>query len=250
MDSTWFRRFAHDAPRDGGLPLFCFPHAGGSASAYVPLARRLAPEVDVLAVQYPGRQDRRREEPVTSLPRLAALVAEAALPQLTGPYAFFGHSMGASLAHETACALRDRGAPPPQRLFLSGRGAPGPRPAPSDVLDDDEAIVSMVGRLGGRGAEALADPELTAMALPALRADYRALGAYTPSSGAPLECPVSVLVGDADPVVSLESALGWRDSFAGEFRAHSFPGGHFYLDAEVDSVRDVVAADLLRPAAV
>ncbi|MBK3557195.1 hypothetical protein JHN55_11770 [Streptomyces sp. MBT56] len=43
---------------DARARLLCLPHAGGSASFYLPLSRALGPDIDVLTVQYPGRQDR------------------------------------------------------------------------------------------------------------------------------------------------------------------------------------------------
>ncbi|WP_374120187.1 thioesterase domain-containing protein, partial [Streptomyces sp. LS1784] len=35
--------------------LFCFPHAGGDATAYTPLARALAPAAEVWALRPPAR---------------------------------------------------------------------------------------------------------------------------------------------------------------------------------------------------
>src|SRR5947207_7750544 len=99
-DGLWIRRF-HPAP-PGTPRLVCLPHAGGSASFYFPVSRALSPAVDVLAVQYPGRQDRRHERCVDNIPELAAQVLAVLRPWLTGPTALFGHSMGASLAFELA----------------------------------------------------------------------------------------------------------------------------------------------------
>src|SRR6059058_3650797 len=103
VNGTWLRRFG--PVLDSGVRLICFPHAGGSASAYVPLARALAPEVEVLAVQYPGRQDRRHEPPIEDVNRLADLAADVLPTDSARPYALFGHSMGALVAYETALRL-------------------------------------------------------------------------------------------------------------------------------------------------
>lgn len=48
----WVRRY-HPAP-DSDTVLVCFPHAGGSATFYFPVARALSTHTDVLALQYPG----------------------------------------------------------------------------------------------------------------------------------------------------------------------------------------------------
>ncbi|MFB6850433.1 thioesterase II family protein [Streptomyces sp. NPDC056373] len=239
MDGQWFRRFG-DAEPDA-LRLICFPHAGGAASAYVPLSRLLRPHVEVRAVQYPGRQDRRMETPVADIGELAAAVAQKLQDEETAaPYAFFGHSMGALIAYESARILEERGARPPRRLFLSARGAPGPRRSPHDALPDDEAILAAVRRLGGTGVALLDDPELVAMVLPALRADYAALAAYSWTPREPLHMPVTVLCGDADPVVPVEEAAGWRAFTRAETEVRVFPGGHFYVDQQLDDVAEVV----------
>ncbi|MFD8227580.1 thioesterase II family protein [Streptomyces massasporeus] len=239
MDGQWFRRFAD--PEPDALRLICFPHAGGAASAFQPLSRRLRPHVEVRAVQYPGRQDRRLETPVADIGELAAIVAGKLQDDETAaPFAFFGHSMGALVAYETARILEERGAPSPRRLFLSARGAPGPRRSPYDVLPDDDAILTAVRRLGGTGVTLLDDPELVAMVLPALRADYAALAAYSWTPREPLHTPVTVLCGDADPVVSVEEAAGWGEFTRAETEVRVFPGGHFYGDQCLDDVAEVV----------
>ncbi|MFF9117621.1 thioesterase II family protein [Streptomyces massasporeus] len=239
MDGQWFRRFAD--PEPDALRLICFPHAGGAASAYQPLSRRLRPHVEVRAVQYPGRQDRRLETPVADIGELAAVVAGKLQDDETAaPFAFFGHSMGALVAYETARILQERGAPSPRRLFLSARGAPGPRRSPHDVLPDDDAILTAVRRLGGPGVTLLDDPELVAMVLPALRADYAALAAYSWTPREPLHTPITVLCGDADPVVSVEEAAGWGAFTRAETEVRVFPGGHFYVDRCLDDVAEAV----------
>jgi hypothetical protein len=54
--TDWLRVFAvRPAAR---LRLFCFPHAGGAASTFRELARLAPPDIELVAVQYPGRQDR------------------------------------------------------------------------------------------------------------------------------------------------------------------------------------------------
>ncbi|MFE2106481.1 thioesterase domain-containing protein, partial [Kitasatospora sp. NPDC059463] len=53
--------FLLPAPRPAAqVRLFCFPHAGGDATAFTPLARHLAPAAEVWALRPPGPRGRRR----------------------------------------------------------------------------------------------------------------------------------------------------------------------------------------------
>ena len=69
------------------------------------MATALSPEIDVYAVQYPGRQDRHSEPFVESIAELADQVVAELQPVLDAPVALFGHSMGAVLAFEVAHRL-------------------------------------------------------------------------------------------------------------------------------------------------
>ncbi|MFF0885010.1 thioesterase II family protein [Streptomyces sp. NPDC003456] len=238
MNSRWFRRFTTPG---NGPRLVCFPHAGGSATVYRGLARALPADLDVVCLQYPGRQDRYQEAPFTDL----TLLADAAAGELARlldsdpgrPYALFGHSMGSLVAFETARLLARGPLPGPQRLFLSGRGAPDARSTAHFALYDDEDVLAEVRRLGGTDQSMLDDPDIMAMALPALRADYRALGRYEWREGEPLTAPMTVLIGDSDPMVTVEEAGTWRAHSRGDVTVKVFPGGHFYL---FDHLRGIV----------
>ncbi|WP_149256771.1 thioesterase II family protein [Actinomadura sp. K4S16] len=241
----WFRRFpASPAPAVPARPrLVCFPHAGGSASFYHPFARELAGACEVVAVQYPGRQDRRAEAPCTDLESLAGLVHEV-LPREPGrPLALFGHSMGAVLAYEVARRLEGEGTDPAV-LIVSGRRAPSTHRHEDVHRRSDDALLAEVAGLSGTSAALLEDEELRRMILPALRADYRAIETYRHRPGPPLACPVSVLTGDRDPRVSTAEAEAWRAHTGGGFRMRTLPGGHFYLSERRAEVAAAIAADL------
>lgn len=119
----WLRRF-HPPGRDSHR-LVVLPHAGGSASFFRPLAAALAPELDVLTVQYPGRQDRRSEKSIEDIGEYADRIHEVLLAEADRPTALYGHSMGAILAFEVACRLEASGHAP-LAVIASGRRAPPP----------------------------------------------------------------------------------------------------------------------------
>jgi surfactin synthase thioesterase subunit len=79
--------------------------------------------VDVVAIQYPGRQDRRTEQPISDLMVLADRIHAILRQQPELPLTLFGHSLGAAVGFEVARRLEAENHGP-VRLFASGRRAP------------------------------------------------------------------------------------------------------------------------------
>ncbi|MER0242931.1 alpha/beta fold hydrolase [Streptomyces sp. HSW2009] len=228
----WLRRF-HPAPA-APARLVCFPHAGGSASFYFPVSAALASDADVVAIQYPGRQDRRHEPNVEDLNALADRIAPVVAPLFDRPVVFFGHSMGAVLAFEVARRLQGDGHVP-AKLFASGRRAPSTRRAENVHQRDDDGIVAEMKAMSGTDAQVLGDEELLRMVLPAIRSDYRAIETYAPVETT-VDCPITALVGDADPKTTIPEAEAWGGHTTAEFATEVFGGGHFYLSPRAAEV--------------
>ncbi|MFD4056947.1 thioesterase II family protein [Streptomyces californicus] len=234
---AWVRRF-HPGGQDAGHRLICLPHAGGSASYFFPVSRAMTPKTEVLAIQYPGRQDRMSEPSVGSIEDLADAVVRAVLPwSQDRPVALFGHSMGASLGYEVALRLEAEGVTP-AGLFASGRRAPSRFRAETVHQRDDDGLIAEIKALSGTNSSLLGDEEVLRMILPAIRNDYRAAETYNPGPGRKLTCPVTALIGDSDPKSTVEEARAWQEHTQGAFEHRVFPGGHFYLN---DCVPQILA---------
>src|SRR3954471_2553827 len=182
LDDVWIRRF-HTSPAQSPL-LVCFPHAGGSASYFTPLSTVLRSTVQVLAVQYPGRQDRLHHPCLSTIDELADGAFAALGPLVRRPIALFGHSMGAMLAFEVARRMRERLDTEPGTLFVSGRRAPSRHRAEDGIhLRDDQGLVAELQSLSGTDPRLLDDPDVLRMVLPSMRADYTAVETYSYQPG-------------------------------------------------------------------
>lgn len=223
---TWLRRFT---PRPAAeLLLVCLPHGGGGASGFRSWAETLPARIDLAAAQYPGREDRIADPFPADLDGLVAGIAGELAPLLDRPYALFGHSMGATVAHELAHTLRERGHGEPVRLFASGREAPHDEDGGRVHLLDDAGLAAELNRLGGTAAELLEHPELRGIILGYVREDYRLIETFRPRAREPLTCPISVFLGAEDPDLDAARASRWSAATRGQTELRVFPGGHFY----------------------
>ncbi|MFD3702133.1 thioesterase II family protein [Nocardia sp. NPDC058658] len=231
MNTPWLRcRAPRSAPR---VRLVCFPHAGGAASFFKTWHEELPVDIEVSAVQYPGREDRLVDPHIDRMSQLVHLVAAALVPFLDRPLALFGHSMGAAVAYEVARSLEranaTSGAEPLVRLIVSGRHAPSELVIGDVHLRSDDAVVDELVRLGGTDGELLRLPDVASVFLPAIRGDFRLAETYRHAAGSPLACPVTAVIGTEDAEVTAAQAERWGEHTTGEFDLVQLPGDHFYL---------------------
>ncbi|MFF9052383.1 alpha/beta fold hydrolase [Streptomyces erythrochromogenes] len=226
--SRWLRTYHPRAA--AAARLVCFPHAGGAANAFVALSAALPEDVELLAVQYPGRQDRRGEPCAQDLSELAAGVAGALAAASDGrPLFLLGHSMGALVAFETARLLEEHGGAA-ARLFVSAARPPAQDwEEPDLALVGDAELVAGLRRLGGIPEPLLADPEIAAEILRLLRADHRALLRHRCAPGTAVAAPVTVLLAAADPKNSLAQMADWARHTIRGHEVVTLSGGHFAL---------------------
>jgi medium-chain acyl-[acyl-carrier-protein] hydrolase len=227
---------------DARLRLFCFPYSGGGASIYRTWSDALAPDVELCAVQLPGRETRFKEPAATGMSGLVDQVVEGIKPLLDRPFALFGHSFGALVSFEMAHKLQSLGFRP-EHLFVSGRQAPHlnyPR-SPIHQLGD-EAFSDEMRRLNGTPEHVLSNPALLSLVIGIVRPDYTVCETYRFREGRPLlECPVTALGGSEDPETTPDDLESWGRHTGGDFEARMLPGDHFFIHAQEGLVLETVS---------
>lgn len=221
--------------------LICFPHAGGSASFFFPVSIALTPDIEILAIQYPGRQDRRAEKRIEDLGELTDRVVQAIVPWCGSQMVLFGHSMGAILAFEVARRLeRMEDVTSPLALIVSGRRGPSTCRVETVHRLSDEGITAEMQYLSGTSSKLLDDQDVVQMILPAMRSDYKAIETYRYEPGPKLSCPILALTGDNDPKATIDEVTSWEQHTSGEFELQVYPGGHFYLnDRPAEVIKEI-----------
>lgn len=240
-----FRPRPNPAPH---LRLFCVPYAGRGASFYRDWPDLLSPQVEVCALQLPGRENRLRERRFTRMADAVREVAQVLQPELDLPFALFGHSMGALIGFELARRLRTQYGIAPVHLFISARRAPqlhDPRPALCP-LRDEEFVAEIRRRYNGIPREVAQDPDVMELLLPLLRADVEMLETYTYEPGPPLDCPITAFGGQEDAEARFEELAAWREQTSARFETRLYPGDHFFLQSAQPQILETISRELNR----
>src|SRR5438128_1840495 len=114
VPSRWFLKF-NTAPNNFSR-LFCFAPAGGGASAFRNWGQKFPSDIEVCAIQLPGRETQSREPLVNHIDTLLDALVPEILPFLDKPFAIFGHSLGALVGYEFTRRLMAEYGPLPTSL--------------------------------------------------------------------------------------------------------------------------------------
>lgn len=237
----------------GKLRLFCFPYGGAGGSVYRSWPALVPPDIEVCLVQFPGRETRYREAPLTRIELLVEDLVRGFDSAPKSPFAFFGHSIGALVAFELARELRRRGAIGPLLLALSGYPAPHltrDRPRVSHLPKQE--LLHILNAEFDISDEVRAHPDLLDLVLPILRTDIEAVETYKYRAGPPLDSQIVVFGGSEDREARAAQLPAWAEHTRLPCRLHMFQGGHFFLNtSRTEVIATLVAAlrEALPPAA-
>lgn len=230
------------------VSLVCLPFGGAGASFYHSWSALAGDRLRILPLQLPGRERRIDEEPFHDA-RSATTALLADLRCVLGDggrVALFGHSVGAVLAYELAHRLGSVPGFDVLRLFVSGAADPATGLSSNATGLPDEEFLAKVKELAGYRHEALDDPEMRELLLPALRGDMAMHESYVPTTTA-ISVPVTAFRGVHDSQVSRAQAAAWAGFTDRDFRLVELPGEHMYVTESAPELVRTIAAQLAEP---
>jgi medium-chain acyl-[acyl-carrier-protein] hydrolase len=226
------------------LRLFCFSYAGGGASIFRQWPDLLPQDVEVCAIQLPGREYRLAEPAYTNLDSLIEALADAIAPYLDRPFAFFGHSMGSLVCFELARQLRRTHDKHPVHLYIGAYRAPH-LPNPNvKIYHLPLEVFKVILRADGIPERILQNEELMQAMLPTLRADFELCDTHIYKEEAPLQCSFSIFGGQEDNRISPAELDAWRIHSSALCSLSLLPGSHFFLHSAQDLLLSTLSQDL------
>ncbi|MDB6171653.1 MAG: Oxidoreductase, short chain dehydrogenase/reductase family [Chthoniobacteraceae bacterium] len=239
--SPWIvrARGAETAP----MRMICFHSMGVGASLFTHFLLHPPPNVEILAIQLPGRENRHAEPPPDQFSKVIDGLVEALEPWLDKPFCFWGHSFGGIVAWEVARRVRRDHGLEPFHFVVSGTIAPHLVPVwqKRDVLSramlNDNPIEYLISL-----ARFVEDPEFLNRILPLMRADYPLLMTYQHTPDVPLSCGLTAFSALQDDFVYPDETAQWRAYTQNKFVFHTVDGDHWFLNRN----RELISAKLAR----
>ena len=235
------------------LRLFCLPYFAGGASIFSSWHELLPDDIEICAIQFPGREERGDEKAYDDVFELVAKLAEVMEPLLTAPCAFYAHSSGAGVALELTRYLRKKLDVHPTRFMVGGWRAPhleSPFEFLNAIADDEVYKEKNIPNIKGH-LRSLEIPEsvvendaVFGEMLPALRADILLGKKYRYYEDEPLACPVIAFAGKNDSVFSEKQIKEWCKHTSKEFKYEVVDGSHLFCRDNKEELLRIVTEEL------
>jgi len=251
--------------------LFCFPYAGGGVVSFRGWPQLLDESVELVAVEPPGRGTRIKETAVDSLDTFVTRLLSEMVGWLDRPAAFFGHCLGGLTMFATLCALPKAsqryikhafacGVRPPQ--LLQRRGAfednlvydmmlhPQFDLGAAPYAQPDDVFADIIRQFDTPAADRMLEiAKLRKLLLPTIRAEFAMASNYRHQPVEPFPFPISSFIGDLDPWVSAEDAVGWAEFTRGGFSNHVRKGSHFLMADDREYILQTINREFAKFAA-
>lgn len=237
MPFKWFKYEKYN--ENNNKTIMLFPHAGSAASFYAGWKKHFREDINVMPVQYPGRENRRRENIPNSISRMAKDFIQDNLDIIKrNKILLFGHCMGALICWEIAKILSESEYETSIVLFVSSYTAPdvGFDRRTNDMTEED-----MLGYLCENGfinESLFGDKDFFEYYASIMRADLSLMEKYNylDNKDIKIKFDIYTVNGKNDSQDLLDKVLYWKHYTEGCFRRILMEGGHFYLKENPEEV--------------
>ncbi len=243
--------------KDRIATLVCVPYGGGSAVSYQPLADALPDGMTLLAVEIPGHDLSRPDNPLQPLKDVARRCVDELKQKTNGSIALYGHCLGGALALEIARLLEADNI----EVLNVFEAATFPSPRlpgkwfnlwsklfPGDRWTSNRAYQDMLKSLGGLN-EGLSEKERDFIIL-SMRHDFRQaedyyteLYAYPPQK---LKAPIISIVGEKDRMTEFyqERYHDWEHFSQTASHQVIHGSGHYFQKYQASKLADIITESI------
>lgn len=216
--------------------MFCFHYSGGGASVFRDWYLFLPEFVEVCCIQLPGRETRFGEPLEIELTSVVNKLTSIISNHTDIPYVFFGHSVGALIGHHVLISLIQQGFPSSVHFIASGRSPPKDENRYYEKISHlpDPEFLQKIKEYNGTPQEVITNEELMSVFLPILKADFL-LSESSIEVKDKMPCPITVFGGNEDRMPEAMLNL-WKYETKETCDVHMFPGGHFFIVEQKQSV--------------
>jgi surfactin synthase thioesterase subunit len=209
--------------------VICFSFAGGSSYSFNPLKKYIAPQLELVTIDYPGRGSRMNEALVKNIGPLVNDMYLRILPHIADPYVMYGHSMGGIVSYHLAMLLRKMGKRLPAGILITGCRAPSTWDSKEPLHDLPYPELKIeLKKMGGIPPEILEDNDTMRFFEPILRADFSVVDSHVYEEHSPLPIPFKILTGMEEDI-SEDHAMKWQAESIYPLYFKQLSGGHFFI---------------------
>ena len=209
--------------------VFCFHHAGGSASVYRKWTLKKE-KINFVCVELPGKGTRRKERFIENFEELVGPLVESIINVADDRnILFFGHSMGAAMAFYAAAYMAQNYGREPRKIVVAGRQAPNEvNLTEFKSYMDDDALIKELIRYQATPKEILQNQELLSFVLPEVRRDYKLNESFI-YRGECINSPLILHSGVNDIEANKEIMQRWSSVTKKVVRMREFQSDHFFV---------------------
>lgn len=223
--------------------LFCLPYAGSGASLYAQWGKYLDDDIELCAIQLPGRESRRDECLCRDCKMLVSEICSAIGELLDKPFAIFGYSMGGILAYELTNLIYDRYQKTPCKLFMSASTLFREKRNVEISEMDNKELTAYMEHSGGVPEPVLHDSRFCKEYFPIIRNDYAMIEHYR-FNYRRVPCDIVAFASREDREVRFENIRLMR-FFTRSFELHLMTGSHFFIRQQSADLGRIISDTLL-----